>query len=65
MKPMPNGPPVTLWAFEGEELDHDGDAEGGDREIVGAQPQGDRADESRREPAPIIAPIQPTKIGRP
>ena len=32
---------------EGDELDGDGDAEGGDGEIVGAQPQGDRADDAR------------------
>ena len=42
----------------------DGDAEGGDGEIVGAQPQRQRADERRAEPPPTPSPpSQPTTIG--
>ena len=65
MKPMPNGPPVSGSQVERDELDGDGDAEGGDGEIVGAQPERQRADQERgerRRQAP--PPSQPTTIGR-
>ena len=49
MKATPNGPPVKLLRVERHELDGDGDAEGGDRQVVGAQAQRERADgEARR-----------------
>ena len=50
MKPMPKGPPVRRLEVEEGELDHHGEAEGGDGEIVGAQPDGDGADEEGEEP---------------
>ena len=48
MKPMPNGPPVTGSRLSAHELDDDRDAEGGDGQIVGAQPDRQRADQEGR-----------------
>ena len=49
MKPMPKGPPVSGLEIERGELHDDRDAESGNRQIIGAEPDGEKPDQQRDE----------------